>query len=102
MSDKLLTITSETELQARLDAARERRRRAVAAETRIVRQARDADRNLRAQRLLAIGSVAWRLAELDPGIRAAILADMRLAGVRPTDQAALAGTILDPAAGAST
>jgi hypothetical protein len=63
MSQNLLTNTAE--LQVRLDAARERRRRAVAAESRIRREVADTDRRLAAQRKITLGAALLRAVEGD-------------------------------------
>ena len=90
-------LTNIDELKGRVESARVRANRARAEANRLSRALADSDRKLRAQRLLAIGAIAFRISEADAEFRAAILADINSRGLRDTDRAALAGTIFEAA-----
>jgi hypothetical protein len=95
MTDVLLTKTPD-ELQARLDAARLRRRRAVSKESQIRRLVADSDRRLAAQRKIVLGAALMKAIQGDGAPH--LDAFKRLLSpqiTRDTDRACLVGTVWD-------
>jgi len=89
-------IKNIDELRARVEAAQAKARRQRAESERLARILDDTQRRQRAQRLMAIGAIAFRISERDEAFRAIVLHDIATAGMRETDRAVLAGTVLDP------
>ncbi len=86
-------LTDTDALKARMEAARGRAARARTEADRLARALSESDRRLRAQRLMAVGAIAFRLAEVDGDFRRIILTEIERAGLRETDRKALAGTV---------
>ena len=93
MSDELLT---NTELQARLEAAQQRVRRARAAEAKLKRALVVTDRRLAATQKIVLGAALLRAVEHHPQHTDALRRLVLPCVTRPSDLAALAGTAFEP------
>jgi hypothetical protein len=89
VSDELLT---NTEIQRRLEAARERVKRARATEARLRRQLTVTDRKLAAQIKITLGAALLRAVEAEPRHVEALRRLLAPHVTRPTDRQCLAGT----------
>lgn len=89
MPDELLT---NTELQARLEAAQQRVRRARAAEAKLKRALVVTDRKLAAQIKITLGAALLRAVEHEPRHVDALRRLLAPHVTRPADRACLAGT----------
>ena len=97
MSDELLT---NTELQARLEAAQQRVRRARAAEAKLKRALLVTDRKLAATQKIVLGAALLRAVEHHPQHTEALRRLVLPYVTRPSDLAALANTPFAPGDGA--